>query len=196
MITFVFHGVASVLQPIVGIYTDRRPMPYSLAFGMCLTLSGLIALALARSFPFIMLAAGLIGTGSAVFHPEASRVAYMAAGPRRGLAQSLLQVGGNAGSALGPLLAALTIVPRGQAHIAWFSVLAGIGMYVLTRVGQWQREKLQAESRARAAAAPTVSMRVVGRPLAILLALIFSKYVYLVSFTSYYTLYLIERFGV
>jgi MFS transporter, FSR family, fosmidomycin resistance protein len=196
MITFVFHGVASVLQPVVGIYTDRRPMPYSLAFGMCLTLVGLISLAAAGSFPAILFSAAVVGTGSAVFHPEASRVAHMAAGTRRGLAQSLFQVGGNAGSALGPLLAALIIVPRGQGYVAWFSILAGIGMYILTRVGQWQRRQLLAGSRGKRALAASVPARSVAWPLAILLALIFSKYVYLVSFTSYYTLYLIERFGV
>jgi MFS transporter, FSR family, fosmidomycin resistance protein len=198
LITFVFQCTASLLQPVVGVYTDRRPLPYSLAVGMGLTLLGLTALSLSRGFSSIALSAGLVGLGSAIFHPEASRVAHMAAGPRRGLAQSLFQVGGNAGSSLGPLLAALIIVPRGQGHVAWFSVAAALGIVVLWRVGRWQGQQLLRRHREpKPAREPLgVVIRRAWGPLAVLVALIFSKYVYLVSLTSYYTFYLIDRFHV
>jgi MFS transporter, FSR family, fosmidomycin resistance protein len=200
LITLTFQCTASLLQPFVGYVTDRRPMPYSLAVGMGLTLVGLITLSVSHTFPAVVVSSALVGMGSAVFHPEASRVAHMAAGKSRGLAQSLFQVGGNMGSSLGPLLAALIIVPRGQGHVAWFSLAACVGMFVLWNVGSWQLRNLQRMQRSGAAKtgpqALSVSRRTVAISLAILVALIFSKYVYLVSLTNYYTFYLMERFHV
>ncbi len=199
LITLTFQGTASLLQPLVGRWTDRRPMPYSLAAGMGLTLIGLLLLSSAHSFPMIIISAAMVGMGSAIFHPEASRVAHMASGGKRGFAQSLFQVGGNAGTSLGPLLAAAIIVPHGQGSTAWFSLLAGLGMVVLWQVGGWMSERLRAVSRKKAQAGPTANRfprAVVVRTLLVLVALIFSKYVYLSSMTSYYTLYLIEKFHV
>jgi MFS transporter, FSR family, fosmidomycin resistance protein len=199
-ITFAFQVTASLLQPVVGMATDRRPWPFSLATGMAFTLAGLILLSMAGSFTTILIAAAFVGVGSSVFHPEASRVARMASGGRHGFAQSLFQVGGNGGTALGPLLAAFIVVPRGQASIAWFSLVALLAMAVLYAVGRWYRNHL-AERAARpknAAAAVTtgLSQRRVAWSIAILLVLVFSKYFYMASLTSYYTFYLIERFGV
>ncbi|GJD80101.1 MFS transporter [Methylobacterium gregans] len=199
LITFVFQVTASILQPLVGLYTDRRPLPFSLAGGMGMSLVGLIALAAAPAYPALLLAAGLIGLGSAVFHPEASRVARMAAGGRYGLAQSMFQVGGNAGTALGPLLAAALVVPRGQTSVAWFTLAALGGIAVLAAVGRWYRTRLRvAAARPRAAAGQGngLTRLRVGTSIAVLLALIFSKYFYMASFSSYYTFYLIHRFGV
>jgi FSR family fosmidomycin resistance protein-like MFS transporter len=200
LITFTFQFTASLLQPMVGWYTDRKPRPYSLAIGMTMTLFGLISLALAHSFAVILFSAALVGIGSSIFHPEASRIAHMAAGRRRGFAQSLFQVGGNAGSSLGPLLAAAIIVPHGQAYVALFSVLALIGVVMLWRVGQWQRQNLDRiqpkPAGASALAPPTLPTRTVVFSLFILAALIFSKYFYLASMGSYYTFYLMHRFGV
>lgn len=200
-ITFTFQVTASLLQPLVGFLTDKRPMPWSLPIGMSLTLSGLVALAYAGSFPHILAAAMLIGAGSAIFHPEASRIAYMAAGKRRGLAQSLFQVGGNAGSAIGPLLAALIVVPHGQRAVLAFSILAFAGVIVLWRIGRWQKASLHLLRRKPRppGSAPAVApypRRVVMGAVAVLVALTFSKYVYLSSLTSYYTFYLIDRFHV
>jgi FSR family fosmidomycin resistance protein-like MFS transporter len=202
MITFTFQLTASLLQPVVGMVTDRRPMPYSLPAGMALTMVGLIALSYAQSFHAILLSAGLVGGGSAIFHPEASRIAHMAAGRRRGLAQSLFQVGGNAGSSIGPLLAALIIVPHGQKSLVGFSAIALLGALVLWRIGKWQGQNLhRIQKKAKAvnaasAAGPAVPRRTVVIALSILVALVFSKYVYLSSLTSYYTFYLIDRFHV
>jgi FSR family fosmidomycin resistance protein-like MFS transporter len=200
LITFTFQCTASLLQPLVGLYTDKRPMPYSLPAGMGITFIGLIVLAFAHDFGIIILAAALVGMGSAIFHPEASRVAYLAAGRKRGFAQSLFQVGGNTGSSLGPLLAALIITRYGQAHVAWFALLACIGMFVLFRVGQWQSQQLlKIVRQGKKAVVETLSpvpRKTVIWSLAVLMVLVFSKYVYLVSLTSYYTFYLIERFGV
>lgn len=201
LITFTFQLTASLLQPLVGFSTDRRPMPYSLACGMGLTLLGLLALSFSTNFPMILLSAGLIGSGSAVFHPEASRIAHMAAGRRRGLAQSVFQVGGNAGSAIGPLLAAAVIVPHGQRSILFFSLFALLGVAVLWKIGRWQGRNLhRVEKRPRTPApgtAPTtLPKRTVVRAMSVLVVLTFSKYVYLASLTSYYTFYLMDRFGV
>lgn len=199
LITFVFQLTASILQPLVGLYTDRRPLPFSLAGGMGMSLVGLVALAAAPAYPALLLAAGLIGVGSAVFHPEASRVARMAAGGRYGLAQSMFQVGGNAGTALGPLLAAALVVPRGQTSVAWFTLAALAGIAVLAAVGRWYRTRLRAAAarpRAAAGAGNGLTRLRVGISVAVLLALIFSKYFYMASFSSYYTFYLIHRFGV
>jgi FSR family fosmidomycin resistance protein-like MFS transporter len=198
LITFAFQCTASLLQPLVGLVTDRRPMPYSLATGMGLTLIGLLMLSQAHTFGMTVFSAALVGMGSAVFHPEASRIAHMAAGKRRGFAQSVFQVGGNAGSSLGPLLAALIIVPRGQGHVAWFSVLACIGVFVLWNIGTWQVRNLHRIQRRQSAGheGSVVPRKTVIFSLAVLIALTFSKYVYLVSLTSYYTFYLIEKFQV
>jgi len=188
---------ASLLQPVVGLVTDRRPQPFSLPVGMGFTLSGLILLARAPSFGLILLAVALMGMGSSVLHPESSRVARMASGGQHGLAQSLFQVGGNAGGALGPLLAAFFILPRGRASIAWFALAALLAMALLTRVGAWYRRVAPAHA---APAGPRLrsplGRRRVATSLAILMALIFSKYFYLASLTSYYTFYLMSRFHV
>ncbi|BCU75392.1 MFS transporter [Luteolibacter sp. LG18] len=200
LITFTFQVTASLLQPVVGFLTDRKPMPYSLPIGMSLTLIGLISLSRASSFPMILMSAAMVGGGSAVFHPEASRIAHMAAGKRRGLAQSLFQVGGNMGSSFGPLLAALVIVPHGQGSISWFSVVALLGVVVLFQVGRWQAGNLHRIQRkpkpTEAVALNHPSRRTVVIALLVLVALTFSKYVYLSSLTSYYTFYLIDRFHV
>jgi FSR family fosmidomycin resistance protein-like MFS transporter len=200
MITFAFHVTASLLQPLVGLYTDRRPWAYSLLLGALFTLTGLVSLALAGSFPTIVAAASMIGIGSSIFHPEASRVARLASGGRYGFAQSLFQVGGNTGSAIGPLLAAYIVMPRGQASIAWFAlgVIAAAGL--LTFVGRWYERHL---AHRRANPRPVQHLRHAhlspGRvrgAIAILLLLVFSKYIYLVSISSYYTFYLMHRFDV
>jgi FSR family fosmidomycin resistance protein-like MFS transporter len=201
MITFTYQVTASLLQPLVGSYTDRKPQPYSLAFGMGITLIGLVLFARASQFQTLVLAAGLTGTGSAIFHPEASRLARLASGGRHGFAQALFQVGGNLGSSLGPLFAALVIVPRGQAHLLWSTVVAAGAIWLLARLGAWYRRHL-ATTRDHEGPASSISRvgplprRSVALALGVLVALIFSKYVYLVSLSSYYTFYLIERFGV
>jgi MFS family permease len=199
LITFTFQFTASLLQPVVGLYTDRRPMPFSLAAGMGFTLVGLLLLSSAGTFAMLLLAAGLVGLGSSVFHPESSRVARMASGGRHGMAQSLFQVGGNAGSAMGPLLAAFIVVPRGQGSVAWFSLAALLAMVVLLNVGRWYRaarRRMAARPRGPAQAASTLSRRRIGLTIAILLTLIFSKYFYLASLNTYFTFYLIHKFGV
>lgn len=197
LITLTFQFTASLLQPLVGMYTDRRSRPYSLVVGMGLTLIGLVMLAFAPSFAMILAASGLVGMGSSVFHPESSRMARAASGGRHGFAQSLFQVGGNAGSSLGPLLAAFIVVPRGQHSLAVFSVAALVGMFILARVGDWYAER-SASRKAASPAAPYMEHprgRVVTS-LVILLTLVFSKYFYLTSITSYYTFYLIHKFAV
>jgi FSR family fosmidomycin resistance protein-like MFS transporter len=196
LITLCFQMTASILQPCVGFYTDRRPRPFSLAWGMGLTLGGLTILAFAGSFGMVLLAAALVGMGSSIFHPESSRVAYLASGGRRGFAQSIFQVGGNAGSSLGPLLAALVVVPYGQKNVLWFALLALLGIAVLWGVGNWYHQgltkpKSAPSSTAGAAALPS---RRVLFALLILGALIFSKYFYLASLTSYYTFYMMGKF--
>jgi len=196
LITLSYQLTASILQPLIGAYTDRNPKPYSLALGMGFTLAGLVSLSRAANYPMILVSSVIIGMGSAIFHPEASRMAHMAAGNRHGFAQSLFQVGGNFGSSLGPLLAALIVVPNGQSSIIWFGALALGGIAILTRVGGWYRRNLTHLRRRSAAHAPqVVSRRKVAVSLAVLVALIFSKYFYLVSITNYYTFYLIQRFG-
>jgi MFS transporter, FSR family, fosmidomycin resistance protein len=196
LITFTLQLTASLLQPVVGIYTDRKPTPYSLATGMAFTLTGLVLLASAPRFTVVLLAVAMVGMGSSVFHPESSRVARMASGGQHGLAQSLFQVGGNAGTAAGPLLAAFIVLPGGQRSIAWFSLAALLAILILSRVGVWYKAHLPAnrKSRARAGSASPISSRRVTLAIAILIALIFSKYFYLASITSYYTFYLISRF--
>ena len=198
LITLTFQLTASLLQPLVGHFSDRQPRPYSLAVGMAFTLAGLIMLSVANSFGMILFSSGFVGVGSSVFHPESSRVARLAAGAKPGLAQSIFQVGGNTGSALGPFLAALIIVPRGQFSVIGFTVLALLGIVVLLKVGSWsRRHRVRIEGQIReqhARTKPNLSPRRVAVSVAILLALIFSKYFYLVSLTSYYTFYLITKF--
>ncbi len=196
LITFVFQGTASVLQPLVGLYTDRRPLPYSLVAGMGLTLIGLVLLAHAERFGMVLAAVALVGCGSSVFHPESSRIARLAAGKRPGFAQSVFQVGGNAGSALGPLLAAFIVVPFGQISVEWFAGVALLGMGVLWIVGRWYGSEgvvrmTAARGRTRAASLPAGRVRLA---IIVLIALTFSKFVYMAAFSSYYTFYLIDRF--
>jgi FSR family fosmidomycin resistance protein-like MFS transporter len=187
---------ASLLQPLVGLYTDRRATPYSLVIGMGFTFAGLLLLASASTFAMLLTAAALVGVGSSVFHPESSRVARMASGGRHGLAQSLFQLGGNVGSSLGPLLAAFLVLPRGQASIAWCALLALVAMAVLWKVGGWSRQWHSAAAAVRRSAPSPAPARTVVWPLTILALLIFSKYFYLSSLTSYYTFYLIQKFHV
>ena len=198
LITLAFQLTASLLQPVVGLYTDRHPQPYSLAAGMVFTLVGLVLLAVANTFFTVLAAAALVGLGSSIFHPEASRVARMASGGKHGFAQSLFQVGGNAGSALGPLLAALVIAHRTKTHIAWFVVLPIVGFFLLSRVGHWYRAQLthlHAAKRTAAQVATLPRSRVIAA-IVILAVLIFSKYFYMACLGSYYTFYLIEKFHV
>ncbi|WP_279359502.1 MFS transporter [Methylobacterium indicum] len=199
VLTLAFQLTASLLQPVVGLVTDKRPMPFSLATGMLLSLCGLLLLSHAGTYELLILAACCIGLGSAIFHPEASRVARLASGGRYGLAQSVFQVGGNAGSALGPLLAAFIVVPLGQSSVALFAVAALAGFVVLSGVGRWYRERLRTgAARPRKGGAGGRSLprgKVVGT-IAVLLVLIFSKYFYMASLSSYFTFYLIHRFGV
>jgi len=192
---------ASLLQPVVGFYTDRRPTPYALVMAMTVTLVGLLALSAAGTFAVLLGAAALMGIGSAVFHPESSRIARMASGGRHGFAQSIFQVGGNLGSSFGPLLAAFLIVPRGQSSIAWCALLALPAIVVLWRIGVWHSDRQPSSATRISPAAtdphkPGLSQRRIAWSLTILGALIFSKYFYLASLTSYYTFYLISRFGV
>lgn len=196
LITLAYQLTASLLQPLIGLYTDHRPQPYFLPLGMGFTLVGLLLLAQAASFGAVLLAAALIGIGSSVFHPESSRIARMAAGSRPGLAQSLFQIGGNLGTAFGPLLAALIIVPFGQGSAAWFSLAALIGVLVLTMVGRWAgRHGADFRSRMKAHAGNTLTRRQVGLALLVLGLLMFSKFFYMASLNTFYTFYLIDRFG-
>lgn len=198
LITLVYQLAASLLQPFIGFYTDRNPKPYSLPVGMGFTLAGLLLLlSVAPSFGWLLVAAVLVGTGSSVFHPESSRVARMASGGRHGLAQSLFQVGGNVGSALGPLLAALFIIPHGQRSVAWFSLAALFGMVVLTGIGRWyaaNRARLKPRARREGAGNGLTRNQVLGA-LGVLGLLVFSKYFYLASLNSYFTFYLIDKFA-
>ncbi len=199
LITLAFQLTASLLQPVVGYVTDKRPRPYSLVAGMVFSLAGLLLLAQAAHYAFILLAVGLVGMGSAVFHPESSRVAYLASGGKRGLAQSIFQIGGNAGSAIGPLLAAIIVIPYGQGHVAWFGLAAGLAMIVLTRVAGWYQDNLQQRKSRPPSAEETPSRlprRTVNVTIGLLLVLIFSKYFYLASLTSYFTFFLIDKFAV
>jgi FSR family fosmidomycin resistance protein-like MFS transporter len=196
LITLTFQFTASLLQPVVGYYTDRHPKPFSLVVGMGCTLLGLLSLSLADSYPMVLMAAAMVGTGSSVFHPESARVARMASGGRHGLAQSIFQVGGNAGAATGPLLAAWIVLPHGQRSIALFSLLAFVAMIVLTGVGVWYRRHQAKPKKAAVAAVQTLPRRQVLTTLAVLLALIFSKFFYLASINSYLIFYLIQRYDI
>lgn len=199
LITLTFQMSASLLQPLVGLYTDKKPQPYSLAIGMGFTLVGLVSLSMAHNFPMVLISVGLVGIGSAVFHPEASRLAYMASGGKHGMAQSLFQVGGNAGSSLGPLLAAMVIVPFGQFHVIWFSVAALLAIVVMLNISKWylsNTHRIKPKKAVKQLDQPKLSNGRVIFSLGILLVLIFSKYFYMASMTSYYTFYLMDRFHV
>ena len=194
LITLTYQITASLLQPFVGIYTDKHPKPYSLPVGMGFTLAGLLLMSVAPSFGVLLVAAALVGCGSSVFHPESSRVARMASGGRHGLAQSLFQVGGNAGSSLGPLLAALIVIPHGQRSIAWFSVAALVAMVVLTQIGRWYKRHPSVKKARGSTAHATLSRNKVIFAMGVLMLLVFSKYFYLASINSYFTFYLIDKF--
>ena len=203
LITLTFQLTASLLQPLIGLYTDKRPQPYSLPFGMCSTLCGLLLLAFAPNYATVLVAAALVGMGSAIFHPESSRIARLASGGQHGLAQSVFQVGGNTGSAVGPLIAAAVVVPFGQRSVAWFGLAALLGIVLLLQVSRWyaaQRRALAAavasgaQGKPRVAAAP-YPPRVVAGAIVVLLVLIFSKYFYVAGLSSFYTFYLIDKFG-
>ncbi len=196
LLTFAFQVTASLLQPLVGLYTDRKPLPWSLPFGMVFTFCGLLLLSRAPDYAYLVVAAALIGIGASIFHPESSRVARLASGGRHGLAQSVFQVGGNTGQALGPLLAALIVLPGGQARVAWFAIAAVMAMGILTAVGRWYARQLGTVSVRTIVptALPLPRGRIV-RGLVVLVALVFSKFFYLASISSYLMFYLTSRFG-
>ena len=200
LITLTYQLTASLLQPLVGLYTDKKPQPYSLAIGMGFSLLGLICLSQAHNFPLVLVSVGLVGIGSSIFHPEASRLAYMASGGRHGMAQSLFQLGGNAGSSIGPLLAALIIVPKGQGSISWFSLAALLAIVVMINIGAWYRNnthRIKSKSKSNAGTDHVhLSSGRIAFALFILLVLIFSKYFYMASMSSYYTFYLMDKFHI
>ncbi len=199
MITLTYQVCASILQPLIGVYTDKHPKPYSLSIGMGFTLIGIVTLAFAPNYASVLGAAALVGAGSSIFHPESSRIARLASGGRHGLAQSIFQVGGNTGSAMGPLLAAWIIIPHGQASLAWFALAALLAIGVLANVGAWYKRRHidgSGASNSRAAVASPLPARTVAWSIAILLLLIFSKYFYIAGISSYYSFYLIEKFHV
>lgn len=199
IVTLVFQLSSSLLQPVVGSITDKRPYPYALPVGMGISLIGLVVLSLASSFNIILISVGLIGIGSAIFHPEASRMAHAAAGANRGMAQSIFQVGGNAGSSLGPLLAAVVIAPFGQFNVIWFSIAALLAMVVLYKIGGWYKPKalraLVEKKQKINIEKSQFSRKTITIAIIVLLLLIFSKYFYFAGITSYYTFYLIDKFG-
>ena len=198
LLSLTYQVIASLLQPFIGMFMDRRPVPYALAVGMCFTLAGTAMLAIAPTFGTLLLAAAVIGAGSAIFHPESSRIARIASGGQHGFAQSFFQVGGNTGSAVGPLLAAFIVLPVGQRGVAWFSIAAAAGIFILYRVGRWRSHHLAraTPSHVGVESHPALPRRTILGALAVLTALVFSKYFYLASLTSYYTFYLISRFHV
>ena len=199
IITLVFQMTSSILQPLTGLYADKRPHPYALSVGMCFTLLGLVLLAFAGNFALILLAVGIVGIGSSTFHPTASRVAQMASGGRKSLAQSIFQVGGNAGSAVGPLLAALIILPFGQSSIAWFALAAMAAALIMLRLGRWYKLRLSyvvTHPQKQPPLNDRISRRAKAGAMLILVLLMFSKYFYNASITSYFTFFLIDKFGV
>lgn len=196
LITMTWQVTASILQPLIGLATDRKPQPFSLAFGMGSTLLGLLLMAAATSFPALLVSVTFIGIGSSIFHPEASRVARMASGGQHGMAQSLFQVGGNIGSAIGPLLAAFIILPGGQPAVAWFALLALFAMILLARVGFWTRAQGRRSTTIKTSKTVRHSSRRIALALSILALLVFSKFLYMANLSSFYTFYLIETFGV
>jgi MFS transporter, FSR family, fosmidomycin resistance protein len=197
MITLAFQFTASLLQPVVGHITDKKPQPFSLAVGMGSTFVGLLLLSVANNYPSILIAAAMVGLGSAVFHPESARIARLASGGRYGFAQSVFQLGGSFGTSMGPVLAALIVVPFGQSSIAWFSSIAFLAILILWRIGQWYKPQIASKKFAAPASHPDApSPRRVAVALAVLVALLFSKQLYVSSLSSYYIFYLIDRFGV
>jgi FSR family fosmidomycin resistance protein-like MFS transporter len=199
IITLTYQICASLLQPLIGIYTDKHPQPYSLSVGMCFTLVGMMTLAFAPNYSSVLAAAALIGAGSSIFHPESSRIARLASGGRHGLAQSIFQVGGNAGSAMGPLLAAWIIIPQGQPSLAWFALVALLAIAVLARVGAWykhQHVNRPSAAHQRQVAVSPVSPSRVKWSIVVLVVLLFSKYFYIASISSYFSFYLIEKFHI
>ena len=195
LITFAYQMAASILQPIVGLYTDKKPKPYSQIFGMLFTLAGIIFLAYAASFPIIILSVVLVGIGSSIFHPEASRISFLASGGKRGLAQSIFQLGGNAGTAIGPLLVALIVVPNNQHYIIWFAIVAILAIFVLSKIAVWYQNHLALRAKKKVEIIlPDLSQTKIVISVSILLILIFSKFFYMASISSYFTFYLMDRF--
>ena len=197
LLTLVYQCTASLLQPLIGIYTDRRPQPYSLPFGMGVTMVALLVLAFASNYPMLLVSSALLGVGSSIFHPESSRMARLASGGAHGLAQSIFQVGGNLGASLGPLLVAFFVLPHGQESLAWFALAALAGMLILTALGRWYKRAGHARPAARGGPIihPDLNTRQVGGALGILFALMVSKWFYLAAFSSYYIFFLMARFG-
>ena len=196
LITLAYQLAASILQPLVGLYTDKRPKPFSQIFGMLFTLAGIVNLSYASSFGMIIVAVILVGIGSSIFHPEASRISFLASGGKRGLAQSIFQLGGNVGTAIGPLLVALIVVPNTQFYIIWFVIVALIGLLVLSRIALWYQSHLNLRITKKAVIdLPNLSQKTIVISVVILMILIFSKFFYMASMSSYFTFYLIEKFG-
>ena len=198
LITFVFQLTASILQPFIGVYTDKKPKPYSLVIGMIFTVTGLVFLSLSSDFWMLLVSVSFVGIGSSIFHPEASRVAFLGSGGKRGLAQSIFQLGGNAGSAIGPLLVALIVAPHGQFYIIWFVVTGVLGMLILSRIANWYQNHLELRASNKVILEEEtvhLSKRKVNVSLAILLFLIFSKFIYMASMSNYFTFYLMNKFG-
>jgi FSR family fosmidomycin resistance protein-like MFS transporter len=198
LITFVYQLTASLLQPFIGFYTDKKPKPYSLAIGMVFTISGLALLSIATQFWMILVAVSLVGIGSSIFHPEASRVAFLGSGGKRGLAQSIFQLGGNTGSAIGPLLVAIIVAPYGQSSIIWFVLVGIVGIFVLTKIAVWYQNHLNLRAAKKITSEEETvpfSKRKIKIALGVLLLLIFSKFFYMSSMSSYFTFYLMHKFG-
>jgi FSR family fosmidomycin resistance protein-like MFS transporter len=198
LITFVYQLTASLLQPFIGFYTDKKPKPYSLVIGMLFTISGLALLSFANHFWMILAAVSLVGIGSSIFHPEASRVAFLGSGGKRGLAQSIFQLGGNTGSAIGPLLVAVIVAPYGQFYIIWFVIAGFIGIWVLAKIAVWYQDHLSLQASKKIVTEEEfvpLSKRKIKISIGILLLLIFSKFFYMTSMSSYFTFYLMHKFG-
>lgn len=199
LITFVFQLTASILQPFIGFYTDKYPKPYSLVIAMLFTITGLGFLSISTSFWMLLVSVAFVGIGSSIFHPEASRVAYLGSGGKRGLAQSIFQLGGNSGSAIGPLLVALVVAPFGQAHIIWFVIAGVLGIIILSQIALWYQNHLNLRAAKKIVtedSAVPLSKTKINIALAVLLLLIFSKFFYMASMSSYFTFYLINKFGI
>jgi FSR family fosmidomycin resistance protein-like MFS transporter len=197
VLTLVYQITASILQPLIGLYTDSRPQPYSLPFAMLASMVGLVTLAFAPSYDVLLAGAAMLGLGSSIFHPESSRIARLSSGGAHGLAQSVFQVGGNFGSALGPLLAAYIVLPRGQTGLAWFAIAALGGMIIMTGLSRWYRSNGHARRPAKRPVTrhPSITAGQTRLAMTVLVVLIFSKYIYLASITNYYTFYMMQRFG-
>ena len=198
LITFVFQLTASILQPFIGLYTDKYPKPYSLVIAMLFTITGLGFLSISTSFWMLLVSVAFVGIGSSIFHPEASRVAYLGSGGKRGLAQSIFQLGGNSGSAIGPLLVALVVAPFGQSNIIWFVTVGIVGIIILSRIALWYQNHLNLRASKKIVAEDVVvplSKRKINLSIAVLLLLIFSKFFYMASMSSYFTFYLMHKFG-